>query len=188
VCWTNWDAIWGARTNVLDVCAYGHHLANTVEELLVCMCLCSLRSRRRFCAVTYRVKTSTSWLGPETRKPLFTKWYSERRRGTNCCISLAWIMRLFHQWTVYKLISWKPASEECGCWISLGVIHKRCPHRNQSGYTGARDREWQWHQLGYMQSLHLDPDNHASMPPLSFFYQFKKLVIELEQKIIDWSV
>jgi len=37
-------------------------------------------------------------------------------------------------------------------------------------FTEARDREWQWHQLGHMQvctSLHTD--NHASTPPLSFF-------------------
>ena len=36
-------------------------------------------------------------------------------------------------------------------------------------YTGARDSEWQWHQLGHMQvctSLHTD--NHASTPPLCF--------------------
>ena len=36
-------------------------------------------------------------------------------------------------------------------------------------FTGARDSEWQWHQLGHMQvctSLHTD--NHASTPPLCF--------------------
>jgi len=30
-------------------------------------------------------------------------------------------------------------------------------------FTEAKDSEWQWHQLGHMQS-----DNHASSPPLSF--------------------
>jgi len=37
-------------------------------------------------------------------------------------------------------------------------------------FTGARDREWQWHQLGHMQvcTSH-QTDNHASTPPLSFF-------------------
>jgi len=30
-------------------------------------------------------------------------------------------------------------------------------------------REWQWHQLGYMQvCTSLQTDNHASTPPLSF--------------------
>jgi len=35
--------------------------------------------------------------------------------------------------------------------------------------TEARDSEWQWHQLGYMQvRTSLQTDNHASTPPLSF--------------------
>jgi len=33
--------------------------------------------------------------------------------------------------------------------------------------TEARDNEWQWHQLGYMQVC--TSDNHASTPALSFF-------------------
>jgi len=37
-------------------------------------------------------------------------------------------------------------------------------------FTEARDSEWQWHQLGYMQvCTSLQADNHASTPPLSFF-------------------
>ena len=36
--------------------------------------------------------------------------------------------------------------------------------------TGARDSEWQWHQLGHMQvCISLQTDNHASTPPLSFY-------------------
>jgi len=31
-------------------------------------------------------------------------------------------------------------------------------------FTGARDREWQWHQLGHMQT-----DNHANTSPLVFY-------------------
>jgi len=36
-------------------------------------------------------------------------------------------------------------------------------------FTGARDSEWQWHQLGHMQvcTSH-QTDNHPSTPPLSF--------------------
>jgi len=42
--------------------------------------------------------------------------------------------------------------------------------QNQSGFTEARDGEWQWHQLGHMQvCTSLQTDNHASTPPLSFF-------------------
>ena len=37
-------------------------------------------------------------------------------------------------------------------------------------FTGARDSEWQWHQLGHIQvcTSH-QTDNHASTPLLSFF-------------------
>ena len=36
-------------------------------------------------------------------------------------------------------------------------------------FTGARDSEWQWHQLGHMQvCISLQTDNHASTPPLCF--------------------
>ena len=34
-------------------------------------------------------------------------------------------------------------------------------------FIGARDSEWQWHQLGHMQvCTSLQTDNHASTPPL----------------------
>jgi len=37
-------------------------------------------------------------------------------------------------------------------------------------FTEARDSEWQWHQLCHMQvCTSLQTDNHASMPPLSFY-------------------
>ena len=37
-------------------------------------------------------------------------------------------------------------------------------------FIGARDSEWQWHQLGHMQICpSLQTNNHASTPPLSFF-------------------
>ena len=37
-------------------------------------------------------------------------------------------------------------------------------------FTGARDNEWQWHQLGHMQvCTSLQTDNHTSTPPLSFY-------------------
>jgi len=39
-------------------------------------------------------------------------------------------------------------------------------------FTEARDNEWQWHQLGHMQvCISLQTDNHASTPPLKFFYR-----------------
>jgi len=36
-------------------------------------------------------------------------------------------------------------------------------------FTGARDSEWQWHQLDFTQvCISLQTDNHSSTPPLSF--------------------
>ena len=38
-------------------------------------------------------------------------------------------------------------------------------------FTGARDSEWQWHQLGRIQvCTALQTDSHASTPPLSFLH------------------
>jgi len=40
---------------------------------------------------------------------------------------------------------------------------------NLDYFTGARDTEWQWHQLGHMQiCTSPQTDNHASTPQLSF--------------------
>ena len=37
-------------------------------------------------------------------------------------------------------------------------------------FTGARDSEWQWHQLGHIQvCTSLQTDNHANTSPLTFF-------------------
>ena len=37
-------------------------------------------------------------------------------------------------------------------------------------FTGARDSEWQWHQLGHMQvCTSLQTDNHANTQPLVFY-------------------
>jgi len=42
--------------------------------------------------------------------------------------------------------------------------------RTNLDFTEARDSEWLWHQLGYMQvCTSLQTDNHASTPPLSFY-------------------
>ena len=49
-------------------------------------------------------------------------------------------------------------------WVSRYQIGK-----TYLDFTGARDSEWQWHQLGHMQvCTSLQTDNHASTPPLCF--------------------
>jgi len=41
--------------------------------------------------------------------------------------------------------------------------------KTNQDFTEARDSEWQWHPLGYMQvCTSLQTDNYASTPPLSF--------------------
>jgi len=43
-------------------------------------------------------------------------------------------------------------------------------------FTEARDSEWQWHQLGYMQvCTSLQTDNPASTPTFKFFYSLNAL-------------
>jgi len=43
-------------------------------------------------------------------------------------------------------------------------------------FTGARDSEWQWHQLGHMLvCISFQTDNHASTPPLKFFCRLDAL-------------
>ena len=41
----------------------------------------------------------------------------------------------------------------------------------QSGFTGARDSEWQWHQLGHMQICTLIQTQPRQHPTTQFFYR-----------------
>ena len=59
----------------------------------------------------------------------------------------------------------------CSGLPELAGTRKVKPGRwNQSGFTAARDSEWQWHQLGHMQICTLThTHNHTSIPPLNFY-------------------
>jgi len=49
-------------------------------------------------------------------------------------------------------------------------------------FTEARDSELQWHPLDHMQvCTSLQTDNHASIPPLKFFYTPDALPAPLEK-------
>ena len=53
-------------------------------------------------------------------------------------------------------------------WVSQHLKGKTRKGK-QSGFTGARNSQWQWHQLGHMQICTLtQTHNHASIPPVSF--------------------
>ena len=50
-------------------------------------------------------------------------------------------------------------------WASTGKV------KTNLDFTEVRDIEWQWHQLGRMQVCNsLQTDNHASTPPLIFYW------------------
>jgi len=87
---------------------------------------------------------------------------------------------VLHFWTVIFLL-WNSPVHWC-CWHEPTLsthTHTRLSgttrvSQYQKGktnldFTGARDSEWQWHQLGCMQvCTSLQTDNHASTLPLSF--------------------
>jgi len=64
------------------------------------------------------------------------------------------------------------ASNLCGGVLAWLYVWSRYQKGNTNlDFTEARASEWQWHQLGHMQvRTSLQTDNHASTPPLSFFF------------------
>jgi len=71
----------------------------------------------------------------------------------------ATICKSYVQQTPYKIIRTLPG------WLFDTHTHTH----TQSGFTGARDNEWQWHQLDHMQICPLTQTyNHTGIPPLSF--------------------
>jgi len=58
-------------------------------------------------------------------------------------------------------------------------------HRGKTNldFTGARDSEWYWYQLGHMQvCTSLQTDNRASTPPLSFFTRRMPFLLPNQQR------
>ena len=57
-------------------------------------------------------------------------------------------------------------------WILCGTtrVSRYQKSKTNLDFIEARDSEWQWHQLGHMQSCTSpQTDNHTSTPPLKFF-------------------
>ena len=53
------------------------------------------------------------------------------------------------------------------------IIRPHHRQANQSGFTGAKDSKWQWHQLGHMQiCISPQTDNYASTPTHRFLHAF----------------
>jgi len=56
-----------------------------------------------------------------------------------------------------------------GLFSRITWVSRQQKGKTNLDFTGARDSEWQWHQLGHMQvCTSLQTDNHASTPPLCF--------------------
>jgi len=56
--------------------------------------------------------------------------------------------------------------------LCLGLPRSASARKEKTNldFTGARDSEWQWHQLGHMPVCSaLQTDNHTSTPPLCFY-------------------
>ena len=100
-------------------------------------------------------------------------------------------MKTLHQnilqpWQIFTTSDWGNRNADSGCWIyNVKLLLLLQPFnglfsrttwvsRYQKGktnldFTGARDSEWQWHQMGHMQvCISLQTDNHASTPSLCF--------------------
>ena len=57
-----------------------------------------------------------------------------------------------------------------GLFSSTTQVSRYQKGKTNLDFTGARDCEWQWHQLGHMQvCTSLKTDNDASAPPLCFY-------------------
>ena len=86
---------------------------------------------------------------------------------SNCLFCMAAMYAGFIAITIkhkYKLLQPFNGLFSRTTWVSRYQIGK-----TNLDFTGARDSEWQWNQLGHMQvCTSLQTDNHASTPPLCF--------------------
>jgi len=71
---------------------------------------------------------------------------------------------MLHTHTTVLLLCWNLSGTTRVSRYQKGKTRKG---KNQSGFTGARDSEWQWHLLGYMQvctsSKTTTPTSHHSV-------------------------
>ena len=92
--------------------------------------------------------------------------------------------RKTENWFILIALCWNYSSEQHLRKVSLNVtshthtlsgttqVSRYQKGKTNLDYTGARDSEWQWHQLSHMQvCTSLQTDNHASTSLLKFFYR-----------------
>ena len=118
----------------------------------VCVLLCL---NQFFCPVKYYNTAKTSSLGDMAHKNLLF-WSKETE-------NLVYV----HQW-----LRWTQRPQQQpfnGLFFRTTWVSRYQNGKTNLDFTGARDSEWQWHQLGHMQvCTSLQTDNHASTPPLCF--------------------
>ena len=88
-------------------------------------------------------------------------WHYGHLLFLNFLLNIACVNYIKYQHTHTRLTALCPGLPR---WAGKGKINL--------DFTGARDSEWQWHQLGHMQvCTSLQTDTHASTSLLKFFLQ-----------------
>jgi len=59
---------------------------------------------------------------------------------------------------ISQFASWNNNNNTCLMPLCPGLPGWAGTKKYQSGFTGAKDSEWQWHQLSHNANLHLTPD------------------------------
>jgi len=78
----------------------------------------------------------------------------------------------YHLPTVYRIQLHTHTDPFSGPLSGTTRVSRYQKGKTNPDFTEARDSDWQWHQLGRMQvCTSLQTDNHASTPPLNFFYR-----------------
>jgi len=68
------------------------------------------------------------------------------------------------------IVAWEQQQPFNGLFSRITWVSRYQKGKTNLDFTGARDSEWQWHQLGHMQvCTSLQTDNHANTPPLVFY-------------------
>jgi len=89
--------------------------------------------------------------------------------NTGCvCLSVYMFTEVsFNLYLIYYYTTLQPFN---GLFSRTTWVSRYQKGKTNLDYTGARDSEWQWHQLGHMQvCTSLQTDNHANTPPLVFY-------------------
>ena len=81
---------------------------------------------------------------------------------------VAWRLHELPRWRL-RLVLYTTTHTFNGPLSGITRVSRYQKGKTNLDFNGARDSEWQWHQLGRMQvCTSLQTDNHASTPPLCF--------------------